>query len=447
MTRRIPVCDLPDPVRVGKRWLFADGSSVPVVAGGAVDTAAANATDAMVARLEGELEERNSFVQGLVANAQDANRDLSTQEMELIKNARTRITALSEQLAPLRETSKITIESRNRLREIDQEMTGQRRRQNVGEIEYRTAGAYIADFVRAHLGNGEAMQRIEWFNRAAAHQTTADNPGLLPEKLLGTILGTLDTARPLVGAMGPQQLPTGSWSRPRITQHSQVGKQSAEKTELPSRKMLIGKVPIDAETFGGYVNVSRQNIDWSQPQVVDIVIKDLTNEYGFETEEEAGLVLTAAATAGPVIPTGPANAQAWSDALWKAAGQAFAAMWAVRLPVGRLIVAVAPDMLGLIGPMYPPVNPTNSQSTGLSAAAFGEGTAGSVAGMSHVVSGSLAAGTALVISTNAAEMYEDRIGALQVVEPSVLGTQVAYAGYFKALVLEATGIVKITKTP
>lgn len=411
------------------------------------DTAAANATDAMVARLESELEERNSFVQGLVANAQDGSRDLNTQEMELIKNARTRISALSEQLAPLRETSKITIESRNRLREIDQEMSGQRRRQNVGEIEYRSAGAYVADFVRAHLGNPEAMQRIEWFNRAAAHQTTADNPGLLPERLLGTILGTLDTARPLVGAMGPQQLPTGSWSRPRITQHSQVGKQAAEKTELPSRKLLIGKVPIDAETFGGYVNVSRQNIDWSQPQVIDIVIRDLTNEYGFETEEEAGAVFTAAATAGPVIPTGPATAIEWANALWAAAGQVFAAMWAVRQPVGRLVVAVAPDMLSLVGPLFAPINPANAQSSGMNAAAFGEGTAGAVAGISHVVSGSLAPGTALVISSNAAEVYEDRIGALQVVEPSVLGTQVAYAGYFKALVLEPTGIVDITKTP
>jgi hypothetical protein len=430
---------------MGNRWLFADGSSVPVISGGAVDANAANATDAMVARLEGELEERNTFVQGLVANAQDGQRDLSTVEMDLIANARARIGQLGDQLTPLRETARISIESRNRLREIDAEMNANRRRTGIGEVEYRTAGAYIADFVRASLGNPEAHQRIEYYNRAAAHQLTADNPGLLPERLLGSILGTLDAARPLVGAIGPQQLPTGSWSRPKITQHTQVGKQTDEKVELPSRKMLIGKIPIDAETFGGYVNVSRQNIDWSQPQVIDIVIRDLTNEYGFETEEEAGNVYTAAATAGPVVPAAP-SAEDWGNAIWEAAGQVFGAMWAVRQPVGGLVVAVAPDMLGLIGPLFPPISPTGSQSPGFLAAAFGEGGQGTVGGIRHIVSGSLAAGTALVISTNAAEVYEDRIGALQVVEPSVLGTQVAYAGYFKALVLEATGIVKITKT-
>ncbi len=68
--------------------------------------------DAMIARLESELEERNHFVEGLVAGAQDGNRDLNSQEMELIGSARQRITAIGDQLTPLRETSRITIESR-----------------------------------------------------------------------------------------------------------------------------------------------------------------------------------------------------------------------------------------------------------------------------------------------------------------------------------------------
>jgi hypothetical protein len=53
----------------------------------------------------------------------------------------------------------------------------------------------------------------------------------------------------------------------------------------------------------------------------------------------------------------------------------------------------------------------------------------------------------LVFSSAAAEVYEDRIGSLQVIEPSVLGVQVAYAGYFTPLVVEAAAIVKVVKTP
>ena len=166
-------------------------------------------TDAMIARLESELEERNSFVDGLVGNAQEAGRDLDAKEMELIGNARKRIGALNEQLDPLRETSRITIESRNRARQINDEM--QIARQNgrtPGGVEYRSAGAYVADLYLARMGDDGAMSRQEVFHRAAAHQTTADNPGLLPESIVGPLVNFVDTSpadRRCARPPGPRQ--------------------------------------------------------------------------------------------------------------------------------------------------------------------------------------------------------------------------------------------------
>ena len=87
------------------------------------------ATDAMIARLEAELEERNAFIEGLVAAAEDDRpRPDQLQEMEMIASARTRIASSAEQLDPLRETSRLSIESRRRVTEIDAELQGQRRR-------------------------------------------------------------------------------------------------------------------------------------------------------------------------------------------------------------------------------------------------------------------------------------------------------------------------------
>jgi len=402
----------------------------------------------MLARLQAELEERKQFQDQLVEGAQEAKRDLNDQEMELYTRAGKRMEDLEKQLQPLRDGARIAVESGRRTAELTEAFAVARNPNLVpAAIEYRSAGEYIRDHVRAIVSrDDDTMRRLEIYHRAAAHQTTADNPGLLPERLLGPILGTLDMNRPLVSAIGPQQLPAGSWSRPRITQHTQVAKQTAEKTELASRKMLIEKVPLDGDTYGGYVNISRQNIDWTQPQVLDIVIRDLTNEYAFETEEDAGAALLAIAAAGPVLPADP-TAQDITNALWEAAGLVFGNMWAVRQPMGRLILGVAPDMLALLGPLFAPVNPQNAQSTGFSAAMFGEGAQPAVSGITPVVSGALAAGTAIVTSSNAVEAYEDRIGALQVIEPSVLGTQVAYAGHFALPILEPTGVVKITKTP
>jgi hypothetical protein len=179
---------------------------------------------------------------------------------------------------------------------------------------------------------------------------------------------------------------------------------------------------------------------------MDIVIQDLASVYAMKTEDVFGDALVAAATAATAattIPTGAATAQGVATAVWGAAGLVYAA----TKGQGRLILAVAPDMLGLVGPIFAPVNPQNAQSTGFSAGSYGQGAVGAISGISVVMSAQLATGTMLAISTAAAEVYEDRIGSLQVVEPSVLGVQVAYAGYFAPLVIEATGIQKIVKTP
>jgi HK97 family phage major capsid protein len=402
------------------------------------------ATDAMIARLESELEERNTFIEGLVGAAEEANRDLNTSEMEMVANARTRIGQLADQLNPLRETSRLSIESRRRAAEIDTELQGHRRHNGMGPVEYRSAGAYIADLYFGQLGDRAASERLEIFNRAAAHQTTADNPGLLPETIVGPIVNFIQVARPICATLGPTDLGSGAWSYARVTQHTQVGKQVGEKTELASRKMLITKTPLGADTFGGYVNVSKQDINRTSPAILDMVINDLAEQYGIETEDEAGTVLTAAATAGPVIPTGPATGAAVATAIWGAAGQVFAA----TKGQGRVIVAVSPDMLGMIGPIFPPINPTNAFSAGFQPFTLDpSGVQGSIAGLTVIMSAGLQPGTILVYSTAAARAFEYKYGNLQVVEPSVWGVQVGYAGDFDIVVIEPAGVVSVTKTP
>ena len=106
---------------------------------------------------------------------------------------------------------------------------------------------------------------MEIYHRVAAHQTTADNPGLLPETIVAPLVNFIEVARPLVDTLGPTDLGSGAWSYARVTQHTQVGKQAGEKTELASRKMLITKTPLGADTFGGYVNVSKQDINRTSP--------------------------------------------------------------------------------------------------------------------------------------------------------------------------------------
>ena len=402
----------------------------------------ANASDAMLARLQAEIEERRMFMDGLVEAAQADGRDLRPDEMELYNRARDRMKVVAGQMEPLREGAKIAMESAARTAELQQAYAVARNPQ-AAVVEYRSAGAYVADMYLAGIGDDNAGQRLELYNRVAAHQTTADNPGLLPENIVQPLVNFVDAVRPIVNSIGPTDLGSGSWSYARVTQHTSVAKQAGEKTELASRKMLITKTPLGADTFGGYVNVSKQDINRTSPAILDMVINDLAGQYAVETEEEAADVLWAGGTAGPILPTGVNTPQQIATAIYTAAGSVFNA----TKGQGTTVIAMSPDMLGIIGPVFPPINPTNGFGIGFTAGGITQGQVGNISGITSIMSAALDTGQVVVYSTAAVKAFEYRYGALQVVEPSVWGVQVGYAGDFDVVVIEPTGVVKVTKTP
>ena len=400
----------------------------------------------MIRRHEKELEERSSAAQAIIANAQDNERDLNDSEKETLAGLRTRMAEIQGQLNELESTRDLTEQVYARARQVDQAITTARR---VGSttIEYRSAGEYMLDTYQASMGSREASERLDVFNRAAAHQKTSDNLGVVPDPIVGNVVNFIDAARPLVSFDGPQALPAATWYRPKVTQHTTVGKQGSagaaadEKSELVSQKMTITRVTGNAVTYGGYVNVSRQNMDLSA-QVFDIVVNDLAAQYAIQTEAALGTVLAASANTIEIAGTGSAAfTQAnLTAALWTGAANLYTA----TKGAGRICLGVAPDQIGNWGSVFNPVNPQNAQSTGFSASGFGQGILGYVSGIPVIVSAGLPAGTiGVLFSTAAVECYEQRVGQLQVVEPSVLGVQVAYAGYFTPMVVESAGIQKL----
>lgn len=411
----------------------------------------AHQSDAMIDRLERELEERSAFIQGTIGGAQDAGRDLTDNDKELIKTAKGRVDQLVDQLDMLRAASLSTTGARDKVRVIAEEMMTLRRNVDMGPVEYRSAGAYILDTYQAGLGDNMAKERLQMFYRVAAHQKTTDNLGVIPDPIIGDVLNFIDAARPLVTYAGPQNMPSATWYRPKVTQHVTMAKQGAagaaadEKAELVSQKMTISRLTATAITYGGYVNVSRQNIDFSTPQMLDIVVNDLAAQYAVATEAAFGAALIATANTvelttavAPAVPT----AAELAAALWTAAANVYNAVKGQ----GRLALAVSPGKLGSWGGVFSPVNPQNAQSTGFNASDFGSGIIGNISGIPVIMSAGIAGAATdygVVFSTAAIEAYEQRIGSLQAVEPSVLGVQIAYAGYFTPLVVETGGLQRI----
>ena len=66
--------------------------------------------------------------------------------------------------------------------------------------------------------------------------------------------------------------------------------------------MLVTKTPLGADTFGGYVNVSKQDINRSSPAILDMIINDLAEQYAIATELETGTTLTDCRDGGSRYP-------------------------------------------------------------------------------------------------------------------------------------------------
>ena len=404
------------------------------------------ASDAMVSRLQNELEERNAYIQGLIAGAQDKERDLTDAETASLTEARERVQSLNTQLETLTSTTEIAAQVYQRSRELD--VAVGRARKGTSEVEYRSAGAFLLDQYKAAIGDRDAKERLEVYERAAAHQKTSDNLGLIPDPIVGPVINFIDGARPIVSLLGPRDMPSSTWHRPKVTQHATVGKQGTngaaadEKSELVSQKMTITRLDGNAVTYGGYVNVSRQNIDFSNGSAMDAIVNDLAAQYAIQTEAALGASLVASSNTIEVAGTGAAafTSTNLAAAVWTAVGNLYTA----TKGMGRPFIAVPPDQLGNWGAAFAPVNPQTAQSEGFYAGSFNQGLMGYVSGVPLYVSSGITAGTVgIVASTAAVEVYEQRVGTLQVTEPSVLGVQVAYAGYFTPMTVETGGVQRL----
>lgn len=413
--------------------------------------AATGSHDTILRRYEQEFEDKRIFAEGILERANAGNRDLSPDELIQLTETRGRMEALQSQMGEIQETFKTAYETRNRSVEIGAEIEKLKGRKPDYEVEYRSSGAYIVDAYKAHMGDRTAQGRLEVFERAAAHQKTTDNTGIVPDPVVGELINYVDAQRPLISILGPRPIPGATWSRPRVTQHTSVAKQGAaglaadQKTELVSQKMVIGKLTAEVVTYGGYVNVSRQNIDFSNPQAFDIIVNDLADQYAIETEAATADALATTATAAVSIEVDPIVATtqtALATGLYEAAGAAYSA----TKGRGTLVLAMSPALLGTFGPIFAPINPQNAYGTSTGAGNFAQGVVGQAVGITAVMSAGLGPTEAFVFSTAAIEVYEQRIGTLQVVEPSVLGVQVAYAGYFTPMVIEDDAIIPITFT-
>ncbi len=310
---------------------------------------------------------------------------------------------------------------------------------------FPTPGHYITTVARALRGDREAGEQIEQAQEilqrdtTTKHQTTADNPGLLPRPILGPVVNLIDGSRPFISSIHTGPLPAGTFDRPKITQHVGMGKQAGEKQPTESQKLLLGKLPVTAATYAGHLNISRQDIKWTQPGIMDIIAQDFALRYAQETDEDAAAQFLASIAGNTPVTVDELDPGLIRAALFSAAAAPIAAGNGAAVPdtfwMSGDVWAALGGLIGPLGvPAFPGLNPGNTKG-------------GEVAGFKAVVDPYFPAGTAVIGKGQLAEWYEDVDGLIQVAEPDVLGQLVGYAGYGGFVNTEPTAFTTLTLPP
>lgn len=388
-------------------------------------------------RLHEQYDEIRTGVEALTERAAEQNRDVSDEEQTQVDRDRSRMEELQTAIGhytELESQSANVATLRRALPERSPVTTTTGPTQDAYDIarEFPTAADYAITLHRAwSLRDPEAIERIE---RATQHQTTGDNPGLIPRPILGPALNFIDATRPFVNSCNRKPLPAGKFDRPKVNQHVDVQKQTNEKDLTASQKMTVDLMPVAANTFAGHLNISRQDVKWTSPGILQLVFDDFAYVYAIRTCADASAQFLASVGGSASIPVGSNDAGGVMGALYDAAAQSMRdgealpdTLWA------------SPDVWGALGGMTSGISGAPSFPS-LSVTSPG----GNPLGLNLVVDAHFPAGTAVVGPSQYAEFYEDVDGLMQVQEPDVLGQLVGYAGYTAFLNVNPGTFSKIT---
>ena len=206
--------------------------------------------------------------------------------------------------------------------------SSRRRHEPRAEERFRSWGEYAAALARGGVDPdvrrsvNQAMHDAEIYgdrSRALVDVTTADVPGLVPPIWITTLADTIDASRPFVSAFSSLPLPdTGMvLNYPQITQRPLVGKQTAQKTEVASRKTTVTSTNTNVVTYGGGEDISIQVIQRTDPSYLSLMLELYAEQMALTMDGDAITAALAAITtaATPVITISAAAPQLWNSVL------------------------------------------------------------------------------------------------------------------------------------
>jgi hypothetical protein len=329
------------------------------------------------------------------------------------------------------------------------------------EFVLPTAGEFMAAY---HIG-GDTFANM---NKAVAEYTaskktalqaaagdvlTTDTLGLLPVPVLGPLVQDLNFIRPTIEALGARAYPDGgaqkTFIRPTITTHTSVAAQSSELSATSATTMVIASNTVTKTTLAGQVTLSAQDMDFTSPSAMQLILNDLMGEYMIASDNLAADNLLAAANASGVWDGTPED---FLKSVYDAANDISSGRnW---MPTHMFVSVDVWSQLGQLvdsskRPLFPFIG---AGLTGQNALGGGNATSwnGNPIGLQLVVDSNFAAKTMIITRVgqgqgDAFEFYESIRGLMSVEQPSVLGRQFSFHGYVSTFAAIGGMIRKITQ--
>jgi hypothetical protein len=303
-----------------------------------------------------------------------------------------------------------------------------------------------AEYISAFLTGGARFDAMQDGIRAAAPDViNTDLPGILPVPIVQPVYNNFIGNRPVVDAVGARAMPGGGkvFIRPKVVTHTTIGVQAAENGALDDGTFVVDDLQVTKATYGGYVTLSEQAIDFTTPEVIGLLLDDMGRIYANQTDNVAADALVAGATNTNAFGNDATNPEQWA-AFISTAAQDILSSSNGNLPTHLF---VSPNMwgylLGLVDtagrPLFPSLGPMN---------AYGDLAVTDIAGMAFglrvVVDRNFATDTVIVGDASGFEIFEQQKGAISVDVPSTLSRTIAFRGYFSTLMIDLDKFIKAT---
>jgi len=317
-----------------------------------------------------------------------------------------------------------------------------------------TAAEYMAamhaggdTFHNVNAAYKEAVRSQQTALQAAAGDVlTTDTPGLLPVPVLGPVFQDLNFVRPVVTAFGARSMPntpSKTFIRPTITTHTSAATQT-EGSAVSATTMVIASNTVTKTTVAGQVTLTMQDMDFTDPASMNIILNDLSGEYLIKTDDIAADALVSGKTAsGSTWTVTAGDPTSLINSLYDAAREI--AEDSNYFPTH---LCVSPDVWEKLGAQLDSnKRPVLGYTTN---GVLGQNSLGRVGGLGYnsmdvmgltlVVDNNFASSTMLVVYAPGFEIYEAQQGVLSIANPSTLSRTFSYYGYFSTFVAKSSFI-------